>query len=796
MRHLAGYGLLLILCYLVGMLPRISYAQGQWVLSGTVHDELSGEPLPGASVQVAGTYSGTISNSEGVFQLRVEEDSVTLIVRFIGFVTKEVTARRGGARVEVTLSPSSLTMPEIVITGEDPAIRIMRRVIEEKQRWRENLETYTVNAYNRFRMENDTGIVSIWESGTKAFWDRERGMREISLWQEQTDNMEIDAFLPAALFVANLYDDDLDIAGHSLMGVTHPDALSKYRFRLVRIESSPGESDVFVIDAEPKQATFSGFHGTIRVQDDSYAMLSADLTPGASFVFPPPIQDLRATYRQQFAPYAAGTWLPVDLQTRMEMKVGIERILSFPVFRINQLSRLSDFEINVPLPDSLYKTDEIVVVDSSVARPTARPADLVAVPLSTEEMAAYATIDSTMTIGDAYEPTGVLARVARAEARVSSDTTRTMGRVISAGNQINLDLTPDLWYNRVEGFRLGLRGGLGIVGPLQIRGMIGWESATKEVNSGYGMAIGSDRRAFVRFRDETSTTFTSAIRGRFFNSADVTLGRDDYFDYHREQGWEAGVELNDLTSADLSVSLTWSRLDYSSAMQSVSTSWLGFGLHDRLNPTVDQGELERVTFTVDKQWEYVRFPIGPQRRATLRLEKGLGGTIAGRTDYWRGEVDVFLRLPTFSQRRFIPNALDVRIVAGKIWGDAPIQRFGIVDGASTLTAFGSLKTNDHPPYWGEEWGLFVWEHTFRTVPFERLGWDWAVRRHWNLIVTGGHGWSTADRTLGAGRVQLDGAWHHEAGVSLSGLFTMMRLDASWRLDEPGFAIGISTARIF
>lgn len=789
---------MLAVCLMVALLSADATARqtDSWVLTGTVTDAASGEALPGASIQIDGTYTGTITNSEGVFQLNVQDESVALIVRFIGYVNREITVERGAAHLNIGLEQASLALPEIVITGEDPAIRIMRRVIEEKQRWRAELDTYIVNAYNRFRMENDTGIVSIWESGTRAFWDRERGMREVSLWQEQTDNMDIDAFLPAALFVANLYDDDLDIAGHNLMGVTHPDALSKYRFRLASIESSAGVPDVFVISVEPRNATFSGFHGTLRVQDEVFAMISAELAPGAGFVFPPPIQELNASYRQQFASFAEGTWLPVDLQTRMEIKVGIERILSFPVFRIRQLSRLTDFKVNVPLPDSLYESDDVVVVDSSVTRPTTRPADVVAVPLSTEEMAAYATIDSTMTMEKAYEPSGVLARVARAEARVSSDTSSTVGRVFSAGNTIDLEMRPDLWYNRVEGFRMGIRGAMKVVGPLRATGLIGWGSASGDVSHGYGLQLGERKRVFVRYRDETVTSFDSAIRGRFFNSGDVTLGRDDYFDYHAERGIEAGLHIRISDRARINTDVTWSRLDYSSLEQQIQSSWLGFSLHDRLNPGVDEGELERIIVRLDRSWEFVRFPIGPQKRATLRIEKGIGGTIAGATDYWRGEVDVFMRIPTFHQRRLIPNALDVRLVMGKVWGDAPIQRLGIVDGSSTLTTFGALKTNDHPPYTGEEWGLVAWEHTFRTVPFERLGWDWAVRRHWSVILTGGHGWSQSDRALGAGRLHLGGSWHHEAGISLSGLFTALRVDTSWRLDEPGFRIGISTARIF
>lgn len=780
------------------LLAQVATAQSgeEWVLEGTVMDETSSAPLPGASIQVAGTYSGTITNSEGVFQVPLTSRSATLIVRFIGYAPSEIAVEKGQGPIEIALQRASLALPEIVITGEDPAIRIMRRVIEEKQKWRAGLDTYIVNAYNRFRMENDTGIVSIWESGTRAYWDRDRGMREVSLWQEQTDNMEIDAFLPAALFVANLYDDDLEIAGHTLMGVTHPNALDKYRFRLESIESSSGAPDVFVLSVAPRNSTFSGFHGTLRVLDQAFAMISAELAPGAGFVFPPPIQELKASYRQQFAAFDEGTWLPVDLQTRMEIKVGVERILSFPAFQIRQFSRLTDFQVNAVLPDSLYEKDDLVVIDSSMVRPATRPADIVAVPLSSEEMVAYATIDSTMTLEKAYEPSGMLARMARAQSRVSSDTSGAMGKVISAGNSINLELRPDLWYNRVEGFRLGLRGGLKIAGPLNATGMIGWGSASDAASYGYGAQVGDDRHFFARYRDETVSSFDSAVRGRFFNSGDVTLGRDDYFDYHREHGVEVGARFRIPGRTRIDAQVQWSRLDYESLNQGIQSSWLGISLHDTLNPGVDEGQLERVSVTLDRSWEFVRFPIGPQRRATVRLERGIGGSIPGLTDYLRVEADVFLRISTFHQRRLIPNALDVRLVLGNVWGDAPIQRLGIVDGSSTLTTFGTLKTNGHPPYTGEGWGLAVWEHSFRTVPFERLGWGWAVRRHWNLIITGGHGWLQSQRDLGVGRLHLGGHWHHEAGVSLSGLFTVFRIDTSWRLDAPGFRVGLSTARIF
>ncbi|MEX0748214.1 MAG: hypothetical protein WD275_09465, partial [Rhodothermales bacterium] len=39
------------------------------------------------------------------------------------------------------------------------------------------------------------------------------------------------------------------------------------------------------------------------------------------------------------------------------------------------------------------------------------------------------------------------------------------------------------------------------------------------------------------------------------------------------------------------------------------------------------------------------------------------------------------------------------------------------------------------------------------------------------------------------------SFHHEIGISLSGVFGLFRIDATRRLDEPGFTMGIGVARI-
>ncbi|WP_200976861.1 SusC/RagA family TonB-linked outer membrane protein [Echinicola sp. 20G] len=86
-------------------------------VTGVVVDE-EGLPVPGASVLVKGTMTGSVTDLDGKFTLDVEgkaSDKI-LVVSFIGFETKEVTV---GAETELTivLSSSTMALNEIVVTA-------------------------------------------------------------------------------------------------------------------------------------------------------------------------------------------------------------------------------------------------------------------------------------------------------------------------------------------------------------------------------------------------------------------------------------------------------------------------------------------------------------------------------------------------------------------------------------------------------------------------------------------------------------------------------------------------------
>lgn len=88
-----------------------AFAQSQ-TFSGVVLDQ-SGEPVIGASVQVKGTTSGTITDMDGKFSIEAQPNA-TLVVSFIGLQTMEVAA---ASNLKITLQEDASELDEVMVVA-------------------------------------------------------------------------------------------------------------------------------------------------------------------------------------------------------------------------------------------------------------------------------------------------------------------------------------------------------------------------------------------------------------------------------------------------------------------------------------------------------------------------------------------------------------------------------------------------------------------------------------------------------------------------------------------------------
>ncbi len=79
---------------ITGLLIYLS-AGAQYILNGTITDRLNGEPLTGANVRIENSQTGTVTNMQGHFSLRVNELPATLVISYVGYETLRFTATEG-----------------------------------------------------------------------------------------------------------------------------------------------------------------------------------------------------------------------------------------------------------------------------------------------------------------------------------------------------------------------------------------------------------------------------------------------------------------------------------------------------------------------------------------------------------------------------------------------------------------------------------------------------------------------------------------------------------------------------
>jgi TonB-linked SusC/RagA family outer membrane protein len=83
-------------------------------ISGTVSD-LTGSPLPGASVQVKGTTLGSITDANGKYKVQASGGTI-LVISYIGYNSQEVVVGSRTA-IDINLTPSAESLSEVVVVG-------------------------------------------------------------------------------------------------------------------------------------------------------------------------------------------------------------------------------------------------------------------------------------------------------------------------------------------------------------------------------------------------------------------------------------------------------------------------------------------------------------------------------------------------------------------------------------------------------------------------------------------------------------------------------------------------------
>ncbi len=797
-------GLLLLVILLPSLLP------AQKIIQGTIRNAETGEPLPAANIIIQGVYQGTVSNSNGFYRLAIADSLLpaTVEVRYIGFYSIARMINEDSPREQnFSLKPSVAQLEQLTVTAEAEDLTVMERVIRRKQQWRKKLHSYKAQAYSRRVLSNDTSIVSIGESVTAIYWNEQEGTREVLKWRNQTENIDVSQNLAGVRYLHNLYDDNIEIAGYKMVGITHPEATRYYDFKVIDLLSINGQK-VYKIKVTPDKNLQPLFKGVAFVLDEAFALLKVNLSPNETVRFPVPIKDFQFNYKQQYSNFGGKIWLPVNI--RVEGEVKIEMLgLEFPRMKFSQTANITDYKVNIALPDSLFddgsvRIDSTTVADSIFAKTVER------IPLSAKQQRAYAAIDSTDKVEEAFKPSGFLTRFIDFSGDVESgsktDTASTAESNTGSGFNLPGQYSPRLRYNRVEGLYAGLKYRIEIVDDLELMIEGGYSTTYKNWSYGGGLRYALYELPFnpvigALYRLNTAPRYSSLIYNRTVTSVPNIFGFENYFDYFRNEGFKFYLRLRD-PDTDLSLNASFASKKQTSLETKTAYDIFGRDYNTRPNPAINEGRLNALSFTFGyNNNESYSYGVTGFRQFTVGIELS-GEELGSDFNYTRFTGNISWSFQTFFQRRLFPNTLHLWLQAGTFTGRLPYQKFGIIDVAEgAISPFGVLRTVRFRPYEGAKYVALHAEHNFRTVPFEILNLDWLVEHNIGLIAFG----SIAKTYIsGQRRAQIisrtgyipftTNGIHAEAGLSLTGILTLFRVDFAYRIDDPGLFVGIALTR--
>ncbi|MCR8556721.1 TonB-dependent receptor [Mucilaginibacter sp. BJC16-A38] len=102
---------------------RIENNQAQPSSINTIAIEVSGKimdtkglALPGVSIQIKGTTSGTVSDASGAYKITVPDDNAVLVFKYLGYLTQEVVVS-GRGTINITMLEDAKNLDEVVVVA-------------------------------------------------------------------------------------------------------------------------------------------------------------------------------------------------------------------------------------------------------------------------------------------------------------------------------------------------------------------------------------------------------------------------------------------------------------------------------------------------------------------------------------------------------------------------------------------------------------------------------------------------------------------------------------------------------
>ncbi|MFL5773551.1 MAG: DUF5686 family protein, partial [Flavisolibacter sp.] len=281
----------------------IFYTSHAGKISGHIRDA-KGEPLSYSSIIVKGTSKGVVANSEGIYNITLEDGTYTLICQHVGYQSQEkiITITGENTVVDFVLSIQEVKMDEVIIKrGKDPAIEIIKQTIRKRNFYNNQVKSFSVEVYikgllksreipyrflgitiDRSDMAKEgidssgKGILFLSESVTKVSFETPDRYKYEVLSSRRSGG---DDALGFPSFI-NFYTNNVEISSSNPRGFISPISDNAFHYYRFRYEGNFFEGNKMIdkIQVIPKRKNEPLFEGFINIIDDEWRIHSLELT--------------------------------------------------------------------------------------------------------------------------------------------------------------------------------------------------------------------------------------------------------------------------------------------------------------------------------------------------------------------------------------------------------------------------------------------------------------------------------------------------------------------------------------
>ncbi len=288
------------------------FSQAQ--ITGVITD-MNNESLPFVNIYLDGSYKGTTSNDEGVYELNINKiGAYTVVFQYLGFKTvkKKVNITIFPYKLNVTLLEDALALEEVIVSSkENPAHRIIKEAIANRDKNLQKTSNFTADFYSRgiFRIKDApekilgfelgdlgggldstrSGVLYLSETISKITKNKKEFKEKIIASKVSGDDNGF-SFNQATDVNFTVYKNLINL-GENIVSPIANYAFNYYKYTLIN-SYYEGENLINKIKLRPKKATDNAFEGYIYIIENTWEVFATELSVTGKQIQTPQVEKL------------------------------------------------------------------------------------------------------------------------------------------------------------------------------------------------------------------------------------------------------------------------------------------------------------------------------------------------------------------------------------------------------------------------------------------------------------------------------------------------------------------------